>query len=128
MTMSKDNSKKENPSKDSAKIDSFPDEGLIKTTDYPNQELTPSDKAQLNRKGNIFYNEGKIDLARRIFQTTGYSDGLIRIGEFYLNHEQPIEALKMFKLAHDDVRTETMAKVAAEAITTLLKREEDSNG
>ena len=53
MTMSKDNSKKENPSKDSAKIDSFPDEGLIKTTDYPNQELTPSDKAQLKDRKSV---------------------------------------------------------------------------
>lgn len=102
----------------------FSDEALIKQTDYPNKELTPSDKAQLNRKGNIFYNEGKIELARRIYQTTGYSDGLIRIGEYYLKHEQPVEALKMFKLAHDDAKTQTLAKIAAQAISTLLKRED----
>ncbi|HON89352.1 MAG TPA: hypothetical protein P5519_00110 [Spirochaetia bacterium] len=106
----------------------FSDDALLKQTDYPNKELSPADKAQLNRKGNIFYNEGKIELARRIYQTTGYSDGLIRIGEYYLQHEQPIEALKMFKLAHDDAKTQALAKIAAEAIKTLLKREDESNG
>ncbi len=106
----------------------FSEDALLKQTDYPNKELSPSDKAQLNRKGNIFYNEGKIELARRIYQTTGYSDGLIRIGEYYLKHDQPIEALKMFKLAHDDAKTQALAKIAAEAIKTLLKREDESNG
>lgn len=105
----------------------FSEDALLKQTDYPNKELSPSDKAQLNRKGNIFYNEGKIELARRIYQTTGYSDGLIRIGEYYLQHDQPIEALKMFKLAHDDAKTQALAKIAAQAIKTLLKRDDKSN-
>ena len=126
--MSKRNNSNSNTEIPADLFSKFSEDALLKQTDYPNKEISPSDKAQLNRKGNILYNEGKIELARRIYQTTGYSDGLIRIGEYYLQHDQPIEALKMFKLAHDDTKTQALAKIAAEAIKTLLKRDDESNG
>ncbi|TFG82578.1 MAG: hypothetical protein E4H20_07375 [Spirochaetales bacterium] len=109
---------------DESIFDKFPEGGLIKTVDEPNEELTPEQKAQLNRRGNALFNQGEVDTARRIFQTTGYSDGLIRVGQRCLDDGKPVDALKMFKLAHDDGRSEELLKRAALAIRKLLKQEE----
>lgn len=102
----------------------FPDDGLIKTVDEPNEELSSAQKAQLNRRGNVLFNEGDIETARRIFQTTGYSDGLMRVGEAYLDSGKPIDALKMFKLSHDHVRSGELVEKAALAIRKMLAEKE----
>jgi len=79
----------------------------------------------LNRRGNILYNKGEIETARRIFQTTGYSDGLSRVGESYLDQGRPIDALKMFKLSHDQVRSTELVEKAAIAIRKMLEEKEE---
>jgi hypothetical protein len=106
-----------------ALLDTFPDGGLIKTVDEPNEALSPSQKAHLNRRGNTLFNSGDIETARRIFQTTGYSDGLIRVGESYLDLKRPIDALKMFKLSHDQARSTALVERAAMAIRKMLDEE-----
>jgi hypothetical protein len=108
---------------DYALPDNFPDEGLIKTVDEPNEELSSAQKAQLNRRGNVLFNSGDIETARRIFQTTGYSDGLIRVGESYLEAKRPIDALKMFKLSHDQARSAILIEKAAMVISKMLDEE-----
>ncbi|MCL2800212.1 MAG: hypothetical protein FWD28_00455 [Treponema sp.] len=65
-----------------------------------------SSKAALNRKGNQKFNEGDVEGARRIFMTTGYSDGLSRVGDYYSKNNRPLEALRMFWLAHDKKKSE----------------------
>lgn len=102
----------------------FPDDGLIKTVDEPNGGLSSGQKAQLNRRGNALFNDGDTETARRIFQTTGYSDGLSRIGESYLRSGQAISALKMFMLSHDRARSGMLAEKAALAIRKMLSEEE----
>ena len=64
-------------------------EGFIKVTDSPVKTLTPKQKVILNRKANVLFNEGNIEGARRIYITTGYSDGLIRVGDIYKEQKQP---------------------------------------
>ncbi len=106
--------------------ENFPDEGLIKTTDEPNTDLSSKQKVHLNRKGNELFNKGEIDSARRIFQTTDYSDGLIRVGEFYVKEGQMLEALKMFKLSHEQTRCNELTEKAAFAIRKMLDEEEET--
>jgi hypothetical protein len=101
----------------------FPNEGLIKVVDEPNGTLSSEQKAQLNRRGNMLFNAGNIETARRIFQTTGYSDGLIRVGEHYLAGGAALEALKMFKLAHEGSRSNELIERAALAIRKMLDEE-----
>ena len=62
-------------------------------------DLKSTDRVALNRKGNQFFNEGKIDVAKRIFITTGYSDGLTRVGDHYYKTNNYLEALKMYTMA-----------------------------
>ena len=45
-------------------------EGFIKVTDNPVSSLNSEQKVILNRKGNILFNQGDIESARRIFTTT----------------------------------------------------------
>ncbi len=105
-------------------FEKFPDAGLIKTVDEPNGELSSAQKAQLNRRGNVIFNKGDLETARRIFQTTGYSDGLMRVGEAYLAAGRPVDALKMFKLSHDPGRSEELLERAALAIRKMLDEKE----
>ena len=70
---------------------------FIKTT----SPVAGSEKAALNRKGNQMFNEGNIEGARRIFMTTGYSDGLSRVGDYYKSQNKPLEALRMYWIASD---------------------------
>jgi hypothetical protein len=63
--------------------------------------MDSAQKAQLNRKGNTLFNQGDVESARRIFITTGYSDGLSRIGDYYRSKGRVIDALRMYWLAPD---------------------------
>ncbi len=108
-------------------FEKFPGEGLIKTTDVPREDLGTVDKVQLNRRGNEFFNSGDIEQARRLFQTTGYSDGLIRVGDWYRGNNKPVEALKMYRLAHDDVRSGALIEKMALVVQNLLHEEDQDD-
>ncbi|MEE1212113.1 MAG: hypothetical protein UHO11_06425 [Treponema sp.] len=109
--------------------DSFKDEinrkqipdGFIKVTDNPVSTLSSEQKAILNRKGNILFNQGDIESARRIYITTGYSDGLTRVGDVYAEKNQPLKALKQYVLAHNKSRAEPIYEKLACVISSLLK-------
>lgn len=104
----------------------FPADRLIKTADLPTPGVEPDRKVKLNRKGNELFNKGEVEAARRIFQTTGYSDGLIRVGDRYLSERRPIEALKMYRLAKDEKRSERLIGSAALVIQYLLHEKEEA--
>lgn len=82
----------------------------------PERQSVPKDKrTALIRKGNELFNAGNYDVAKRVFLTVGYSDGLIRLAHHYWNNQQPLEAFRLYWLAGDsrtvDQLTERMAKV-----------------
>lgn len=104
-------------------FDRFKDEGFIKTADLPVPIAENDQKAALNRKGNEFFNKGNVEAARRIFQTTGYSDGLIRVGDAYVEANRPVDALKMYWLAHEKNRAQGLIEKIAFVIQNLLKEE-----
>ena len=101
----------------------FKDESMfIKTTVQP--PVDSAQKAALNRKGNMLFNSGKIEEARRIFMTTGYSDGLSRIGDYYKSKNRPLEALRMYLMAPDRVKAEPLMVRASTVIRDLITKEE----
>lgn len=95
--------------------------GFIKTTDAPLQELSDQQKVALNRKANALFNEGKTDLAERIFITTGYSDGLTRVGGVYEKRSEFIKALRLYLLAHNKRKSEPIIKQIAGTVSAMLK-------
>lgn len=98
--------------------------GFIKVTDAPVTGLTSEQKAILNRKGNVLFNQGDVDSARRLFITTGYSDGLTRVGDYYAQQNKELQALKLYWLAHNKRKSEPIIQKMATLISTLLNNEE----
>ena len=91
---------------------------FIKTT-----AKTPIDgpqKAALNRKGNVLYNSGDIEGARRIFLTTGYSDGLCRVGDYYKSQGRPLDALRMYWIAPDHHKAEALIMQLSAIIQNMI--------
>ena len=99
-------------------------QGFIKVTDAPVTGLTSEQKAILNRKGNVLFNQGEIDSARRLFITTGYSDGLSRVGDYYAQQNKELQALKLYWLAHNKRKSDPIIQKMATLISTLLNNEE----
>ncbi len=97
--------------------------GLIKTSDSPQSGIPLDQKAALNRRGNELFNRGDIESARRVFMTTGYSDGLIRVGDSYFKSGRAVDALKMYLLAKEKKRSSELIEKMAHIIQNLLKEE-----
>jgi len=83
-----------------------------------------SQKAALNRKGNQKFNEGDVEGARRIFMTTGYSDGLSRVGDFYKSKERPLEALRMYWTAPDKNKSQPLIERLAFLIQDMIHNDD----
>ncbi len=96
--------------------------GFIKTADAPVSALSIRQKAALNRTGNTLFNKGDIEQARRIFTTTGYSDGLTRVGDAYAKKNEPIKALKQYVLAHNVKKSEPIYECMARVISAVLEK------
>jgi hypothetical protein len=98
---------------------------FIKTTVKP--PIDSAAKAALNRKGNILFNSGDIEGARRIYLTTGYSDGLARIGDFYKSKGRLLDALRMYWIAPDHSKAEPIIMQLSALIQSMLKEEDHTN-
>ncbi len=83
--------------------------------------LSGDKRSALIRKGNELFNQGKVDMARRIFLTTKYTDGLIRLGNFYMKKRRPLEALRMYWLAPHARRREILVEKMALVLRRWLK-------
>jgi hypothetical protein len=67
-------------------------------------------KALLLRKGNELFNQGKYELAERIFVTLKYSDGIIRIGDVLLKQGQYLRAVRLYQKAPAPDRVEKLSQ------------------
>ena len=84
-----------------------------------------SQKAALNRKGNQKFNDGDIEGARRIFMTTGYSDGLSRVGDYYKSNNRPLEALRMYWIAPDRNKSQLLIERLAILLQSMIQTDDD---
>ena len=98
-------------------------EGFIKTTVVPGMD--GSTKAALNRKGNVLFNKGDAEGARRIFLTTGYSDGIARVGDYYKSKGRLLDALKMYWIAPDRTKADPIIQQLSEIIRAFINEEAD---
>jgi hypothetical protein len=96
---------------------------FVKTAKNPS--IDGSQKAALNRKGNTLYNAGNIEAARRIFLTTGYSDGLSRIGDYYQSQGRYMDALRMYWIAPDRTKSEPVIMRISALLQDLMHQEEE---
>jgi len=105
-------------------LEKFDDQNAFIKVSEPSP-VVGSDKAALNRKGNQKFNDGDVENAKRIFITTGYSDGLSRTGDYYKSKDMPLEALKMYWMAHDRNKAGPLIEKLAYLLQDILH--EDDN-
>ena len=101
-------------------FEGIPREGFLKITETKNKVISSEQKAALIRKGNQLFNEGKYDQAKRIFLSTGYSDGIIRMGDRYYEQNEPLEALRMYWLAPSPTKLQSMIEKFASVVKQWL--------
>jgi hypothetical protein len=91
----------------------LPTGGFLKTASEKTAPLAREKRAALIRKGNELFNKGEYGLAQRIFVTTRYSDGLIRLGDTYVKGGRPLDALRLYWIAPaPDKRAAIVEKIA----------------
>ncbi len=105
--------------------DSLASPGFLKSAAAP-APLSPRQRAVLVRKGNELFNRGDIEAARRVFLTTGYTDGLIRVGDHYLQQNQALEAFRMYWLAPEKSKSDRMIEKMAAVVRSWLKESGDA--
>ncbi len=99
--------------------------GFLKTNRRVAGQLSPQQRTMLIRKGNEFFNQGRTEEAKRIFLTTGYTDGLVRMGDYYLKRDEPLEAFRMYWLAPDRHKSEHLIERMAAVVRSWLREAED---
>lgn len=108
-------------------LEKFEEEAVfLKETAKSSVESTQ--KAALNRRGNALLNDGDVENARRIFITTGYSDGLSRIGDYYKKKGRLVDALRMYWTAHDKKKSTELCMELSIFIKSLLNEDTTSGG
>lgn len=86
--------------------------------------LTPKERLILIRKGNELFNKGEIEKAARIFVTTAYKDGLIRVGDhYYFDKKNPLKALHYYLEAHYEKRVSELTESIAAIIKKWLRED-----
>ncbi len=98
----------------------LPSGGFLKIAAEKAAPLSREKRAALIRKGNELYNKGDLALAQRIFVTTKYSDGLIRMGDRFLKGGKPLDALKMYWLAPAPDKTAAVVEQIAQVMKHWL--------
>lgn len=101
----------------------IPKEGFIKTAGPSPKTMPKEQRAALVRKGNEFFNKGDIETAKRIYMTTGYKAGLIRLGDLYYDNKKILEAFRMYKLATYNRSVNSMVEKMAMIISSWLSEE-----
>jgi hypothetical protein len=101
----------------------LPSEGFLKISASQAVGMEAQQKAALIRKGNELFNQKQYDQAKRIFLTTGYTDGLIRLGNLYLTQNNPLEAFRMYWLAPDRKKVDAMLEKTVGVLKKWLREE-----
>lgn len=110
--------KKETPKKSSSA-------GFAKVTSNDAAPLPREKRAALIRKGNELFNRGELGLAGRIFSTTGYTDGLIRLGDRCFKDGKPLDALGWYRRAPCPQKADALCARMASVVREWLKEEQE---
>ncbi len=102
----------------------IPPDGFLKVAAGSDVKLSAGQRATLIRKGNELFNAGQIEKAKRIFLTTSYSDGLIRIGQYYEQQDRHIEALRLYWVAPAPDKRDALIETMASVVRKWLKEKE----
>lgn len=101
--------------------------GFIKSSSeerFSVENLTSSQKVQLNRRGNEFFNNREYDKAQQLYLLTGYSDGLSRMGDYYMIQKDFVQALEMYHKAKMINKSQPLLEKLAMVMKNMIKEGE----
>jgi hypothetical protein len=101
-------------------LDGIPEEGFLKIKLSDSSVLSSAQRVALVRKGNELFNAGRLEEAKKIFITTRYGDGLTRIGDYYMEKQDPLEALRMYWIAPAPKKREQLLERTAEVVRSWI--------
>ncbi len=104
----------------------LPHSGFLKIIDENHISLTQERRAALIRKGNEFFNKGNYELAKKIFFTTKYTDGLIRLGDYYYKRKKHLMALQIYWLAPCPKKAAVLIERMASVMSKWLMEEKET--
>jgi hypothetical protein len=102
-------------------LKNIPKQGFIKLTRDQGPTLSREQRTALIRRGNELFNKGEYEKAKKIFITTGYSDGIKRIGDYYISKKKVLEAFRMYNLAPAQQEIDNMIEQMAGVVRHWLK-------
>lgn len=95
-------------------------QGFVKTAGPAKPALTGEQKAQLIRRANELFNKGDFGMAERIYIATGYSDGMVRMGDTHFRQQRYREAMRLYMLAPAPDRVSRLARRMALVVQQWL--------
>ena len=98
----------------------IPRDGFLKVNLSDKTPVSESTRIALIRKGNELFNSGDVEKAKRIFLTVGYTDGITRVGDYYYQKRQPLEAYRMYWIAPAPDKVRTMTEKMASIVSGWL--------
>jgi len=98
---------------------------MIKKGNLNKKNVDSATRVKLIRKGNDFFNSGNIDSAEKIFVTVDYKDGLVRLGDYYLENNNIFKSAEMYFMSENTSKINAFSEKSARIIEKLLK--EDNN-
>jgi hypothetical protein len=105
-------------------FEKFKEQNVFLKTTSPSS-IDGAQRAALNRRGNALFNSGDIEAARRIFLTTGYSDGISRVGDYYKSQGKLIDALRMYWIAPDHTKSEPIIMQLSGILRNLIDEDKE---
>jgi hypothetical protein len=99
----------------------IPAQGFLKTRREPTAQIDSKNKVALIRRGNELLKKGDWDQAKRIFMTAGNTDGMVRLGDHYMEIGDPLLALEMYMLAPAPDKAEPLIRKMALVVQEWLK-------
>lgn len=98
---------------------------MIKRGNPARKNVDPAIRVQLIRKGNEFFSNKNIKSAEAIFVKVDYKDGLVRLGDYYLDNGNIYKAAQMFFMSENKSKIDAFSKRCARIISDMIKEQND---
>lgn len=98
------------------------------TRGNPNKRSVDSKtRVLLIRKGNEFFSNGDIEAAKKIFITVDYKDGIVRLGDYYFEHNDIVKACEMYFRSENSSKIESFCEQTAKVIQKWLNNDNEES-
>lgn len=85
--------------------------------------MDQKERVLLIRAGNELFNKGEYEKAARIFEKTGYRDGLTRVADYYFfDRRLPLNALPYYRMAGREDKVQEIRERMVFALGKMLGR------